>query len=220
VLRAANGYTKRANSVQSLNANDDEDAPARLERAAAWFKARSLPPIFRVTPLTGKKALAALKEAKWEEQDESVVLAMELERSPPMDARAVVLDIGDPAFLAAQTALQKYDEGTAMKLSAVLWALTVPAKGIVLSHYDRPAASALVAVADGIAVAGNVVTGEADRGLGYGTATMQSALAWAFGQGARAAALNMHTGNTAASRLYGGLGYREVYGYHYRQPAT
>lgn len=220
VLRAANGYTKRANCVRSMSAADDENAPERIETAAAWFRARTLPPTFRVTPLTGPKTLKALAAANWARFDDSLVLAMELPRPFAADPRAEIMELGDPAFIAAQKALQGYDEATAAKLAALLWSMTVPARGIVLSHYGRPVASALVGVADGIAIAGNVITGEADRGLGYGTATMKTALAWAFGAGARAAALNMMADNAEAARLYGGLGYREAYGYHYRRPGT
>jgi predicted GNAT family acetyltransferase len=93
----------------------------------------------------------------------------------------------------------------------------VPAAGIVLTIYDRPVSSALVAVADGIAIAGNVITAQADRGSGFGKATMNAGLAWAFGQGARVAALNMQADNAAASRLYQSLGYRHLYDYEYRK---
>jgi GNAT superfamily N-acetyltransferase len=217
VLRAANGYTKRANSVQVMNPVDDEDAPARLKSATAWYAERQLPAIFRVTPLTGKKTLAALREGKWEEHDESVVLAMELNRAPRADERAEILAISDPAFLSAQTLIQQYDQTTAAKLGAVLWTMNVPAAGIVFSIYGRPVASALMAIADGIVVTGNVVTAEAERRSGFARAMMETGLAWAFGQGARVAALNMVADNRAASALYQSLGYRHVYDYSYRK---
>src|SRR5687768_11623478 len=77
VLRAAGGYTKRANSVQSLDVGDDADATARLERAARWYSDRRLPPIFRVTPLAGPAILAALGK-HWVALDHSLVLAMDM----------------------------------------------------------------------------------------------------------------------------------------------
>jgi GNAT superfamily N-acetyltransferase len=217
VLRAANGYTKRANSVQSTNPADDENAAARLKYAADWFKSRKLPAVFRATPLTGKKTLAALNEAKWDEFDESMVLAMELPRAPAADPRAEAMDIADPRFLAAQKSLQGYDDETAGKLAAILWTLTVPAAGIVLSASGQPVASALISVADGIVFAGNVITDAAQRRNGYGRAMMATGLSWAFGQGARVAALNMLATNAAASALYQSLGYRYVYDYSYRK---
>lgn len=213
VLRAANGYTKRANSVQSMNPADDENAAARLKYAADWLTARKLPAVFRVTPLTGRKTLQALDAAKWSTFDESMLLATELPRAPPPDSRTALLDIADPAFLAAQKALNGYDDETAGKLAAVLWTLAVPAAGVVLSVGNRPVASALMAVADGIVVTGNVITDPAERRNGYARAMMQSGLAWAHSQGARVAALNMLAANAAASALYQGLGYRYVYDY-------
>jgi RimJ/RimL family protein N-acetyltransferase len=220
VLRAANGYTKRANSVQAMNPADDENAAARLKYATEWFKARGLPAVFRGTPLTGRKTRAALREAKWEEFDDSVVLVAELPRPPQLDPRAEFYDVRDPAFHGVQKALQEYDDATTQKLGSVLWMLGVPAAGVVLRVYERPVASALVAVADGIAIAGNVITAKAERGNGFARSMMQSGLAWAFEQGARTAALNMAADNAAASRLYQGLGYRHAYDYsYYKAPA-
>ncbi len=216
VLRAAGGYTKRANSVQAMNPADDENAAARLKYAADWFKARGLPAVFRATPLAGKKTLAALREAKWEEFDESVVLACELPRMKG-DPRAELYDVRDPAFLDVQKVLHEYDEATAQKLVAVLWMIGVPAAGIVLRVYDRPVASALMAVADGIVITGNVITAKAERRSGFARAMMQSGLAWAYDQGARAAALNMMADNTPASGLYQSLGFRHAYDYSYHK---
>jgi GNAT superfamily N-acetyltransferase len=91
----------------------------------------------------------------------------------------------------------------------------VPAAGIVLRVYDRPVASALMAVADGIVITGNVITAKAERRSGFARAMMQSGLAWAYDQGARAAALNMMADNSAASGLYQSLGFRHAYDYSY-----
>src|SRR5689334_20300398 len=59
VRRAANGYTQRANSVQPFDPADEDDAPARIAAAKAWFEARGIRPTFRSTPLTGRKVVAA-----------------------------------------------------------------------------------------------------------------------------------------------------------------
>jgi len=77
-----------------------------------------------------------------------------------------------------------------------------------------------MAVADGIVITGNVVTDPARRRQGLAAAMMLSGLAWAKGQGARFAALNVQADNDAAKALYAGLGYTHQYDYHYRIPGA
>lgn len=219
IRRAANGYTKRANSVQCLDPGDDTDAEDRLAAAARWFEARGLRPVFRQTPLTAPGVLAALDALGWNPHDRSHLLAMEL-GPQKADPRALVVPVDDPQFLAAQQRLQGYDETTVAKLRAVCGAMTVPARGIVLHNADGEAvASGLMAVADGIAVTGNVITSRTERRRGHAAAMMRTGLAWARAEGARVAALNVLAGNDPAIALYEGLGYRRQYDYVYRLAA-
>jgi GNAT superfamily N-acetyltransferase len=217
VRRAANGYTKRANSVQCLDPTDGENAAARLAAARQWFEARGIAPVFRVTPLTASAAVDALRTAGWVAFDRSHTMAMDLAGlDAAFDSRAELVAPADARFLSAQRLLQEYDDATVGKLSAVIAAIAVPAAGVVIRAEDgRPVAAALMDVADGVAVAGNVVTASAERGKGYGRALMRSALAWAKQAGASFAALNVAADNPPALALYGSLGYAVIYDYHY-----
>jgi GNAT superfamily N-acetyltransferase len=217
VRRAANGYTKRANSVQSLDPADDGDAEARLAASVRWFGERHLPPVFRVTPLAGPRLVAALDAGGWPTLDHSRLMAMDLGPTAP-DRRGEVLAAGDPAFLEAQRRLQGYDATAAAGLAAVLGVLTVPAAGIVLHAADGTAvAAALMSLADGIVLTGNVVTAAGERRKGHAAAMMRTGLAWAYAQGARVAALNVLADNAPAIALYERLGYAAQYDYGYRR---
>ena len=218
VRRAANGYTKRANSVQPLDPADVADAPARIAAARTWFERRGLRSAFRITPLAGGAVVDALDAAGWVAIDHSQLWAMDLGSTAP-DPRGELLAPDDRRFLDAQQRLQDYSDVQRHGLAALLAALDVPAAGIVLAGADgAPAASGLVAIADGIAVAGNVVTDRAQRRQGLAAAMMRSGLDWAYRQGARIAALNVMAGNDAALALYRGLGFRPQYDYCYRVP--
>lgn len=220
VLRAANGYTKRANSVQSLDPDDDRDAEPRILAAAAWFRARGLMPVFRVTPLAGPGILSALDDLRWGKTDDSHFFAMEL---GPQEAhsRASILPIDDPLFLAVQQKIGRSDDGTMAKLRAVIGALTVPCCGIVQRNAQGdPVSSALMAIADGIVVTGNVKTEPSERRKGHAAAMLRSGLAWAHGKGATVAALNVQADNRPAIALYRSLGYGYQYDYSYRLPGT
>lgn len=217
VLRAAGGYSKRANSVQSLDPSDETDIAPRLEQAARWFRDRRLPPIFRVTPLAGAAVVSALQS--WVALDYSLVLAMDMgPLSFPADENTALVPLTDPTFLDSQQQLQGYDDETVGRLRRILERVKAPARGLI--HYGEdatPSASAFVVVANGMVYAGNVITAASKRRRGYGRRMLQSGLAWARQAGARRAALNVAAANEPAIRLYEGLGYVRHYQYHYRR---
>lgn len=220
VRRASGGYTKRANSVQCLDPVDDGDVEARIAAAVAWFAARNLPPVFRMTPLAGPSLAAALDRLGWQNIDASYQFAMPL-GPVEADARGRIFAVRDPAWLALQQKLSGYDDMRRAKLEALLAALQVEACGVAL--FDAagvPVASALMAIADGIVVTGNVVTAADQRRKGYGAAMMATGHAWAHAAGARVAALNVQADNIGAQALYRGLGYSRQYDYHYRLPGN
>ena len=75
-MRATHGFTKRANSA---NAIAPESAFTLTHEAAqAFYSARSLPPIFRLTPLAPTEADAALAAAGYVKDDPSRVLTAAL----------------------------------------------------------------------------------------------------------------------------------------------
>jgi GNAT superfamily N-acetyltransferase len=217
VRRAAGGYTKRANSIQCLNPDDNEDADLRVISASSWMVIRGLKPVFRITPLSSPALNETLDDAGWQTIDKSHLFAMPLGENEP-DAGTKLLDVLDPAFLSAQQQLQGYGAATVTQLRNLLAALSVPARGIVVYRNDAPVASGLMAIADGIVITGNVITDSVHRRQGLAQAMMCTGHAWAFGAGATVAALNVAAENAAAQALYARLGYSYQYDYTYRIP--
>jgi N-acetylglutamate synthase len=218
VLRAAGGYTKRANSVQCLDPADDGDAMERIQRAARWFRDRRLPPVFRVTPLAGAAVVAAL-EKEWTPFDHSLVLAMDM---GPMrfaaDENTALLPVTSSDWLRAQQQLQGYDSDTLGRLQRIVERIKAPARGLV--HYGEdvnPSASALMVVVNGVVFTNNVVTAAHQRRRGYARKLLTSGLAWARQAGGRRAGIQVLAGNAPAIALYEGLGYVRHYEYHYRR---
>jgi ribosomal protein S18 acetylase RimI-like enzyme len=218
VSRASGGHTQRANSTQCFDPSDDDDVGRRVEASRRWFEARGIRPTFRVNLLSGPNLLAELDSKGWISVDHSMLIAMPLDELAS-DDHGEVLAVDDPVFLKAQTDLKHWDDVTLRKFQAIAAMFDVPAGGIVLRSDDsRVVSSALMAVADGIVITGNVVTDAAERGRGYGSRMMRTGLAWAYAQGARTAALNVAADNGAGQALYKSLGYRRQYDYVYRTP--
>lgn len=219
VRRAANGYTKRANSLQCFDPADGDDAGRRLDDALDWFAAQAIPPVVRTTPLESPQLSATLDARNWRSIGHSHLYAMHLDAVDP-DPEGHILSLQHPAFLAAQQALKAEDAATMDRLRALLAAMSVPACGIVVYRDAVPVASGLMAIADNIVVAGNVITDPARRRQGLGAAMMRTGLAWARENGATIAALNVEADNPAGKALYRSLGYAHQYDYHYRIPGA
>jgi GNAT superfamily N-acetyltransferase len=215
VLRAAGGYTRRANSIQSLDPADENEVARRLGRAARWYRDRGLPPVFRVTPLTGPATLALLDDG-WMAEGHSHIVAMELADTAPADPDVQLLPAAAPEWIAVQQKLQGYDDGKRERLRHIVERIRGPARGLVLSIDGEPKASALMAVANGVVITGNVVTSLSARRKGFGRRMMEAGLAWARSAGARRAAHAVEASNAPALALYQGLGYQRLYDYHYR----
>ena len=219
VRRAAGGYTKRANSLQCFDVSDGDNVEARLDAAQAWFAARELPVVVRMTPLASGALNAALDARGWATVDHSHLYAMPLGEHAP-DPEGRLFELLDPEFLAAQQELRGYSDENVARLRALLAVMAVPATGVVVYRDGQAVATGLMAIGEGIVVTGNVITDTTRRRQGLAAAMMRTGLAWAKEAGATVAALNVQADNPAAKALYGSLGYTYQYDYTYRIPSA
>ena len=221
IWRFAHGYSKRSNSFQSLDPEDDDEAEHRIAYLAALSIRHGIEPVFRVTPLAGPRVLDALDSAGWSAFDESRVLAMDLasfDFQPVGDVR--FFNPTDPRWFRAQSTLSQAKGKTVETLKILLGLIAPEARGVVAYAPDgTPAAAALAVNAGGIGIFLNVVTDRTRRRQGYGAMVMRAALNWTRENGARAAAIQVTSENEPAIRLYEALGFAEQYRYHYRRPA-
>jgi ribosomal protein S18 acetylase RimI-like enzyme len=220
--RYAKGYTKRANSIHCLDPSDGGDPEARLAHLAALSERYGIAPTFRVTPLTAPEIVAVLDEQLWGEYEQSLVLAMQMpEADFEVTGLVKYLEPSDPEWYRAQAQMAGYDTETIATMREILEQISVPARGVLVSHKAGvPVAAALYVVAGEIAVYLNVVTYQGARGMGFGTTAMRAAVNGARAAGAQYSALQVLADNVPARRLYGSLGFLEAYGYSYRRPAT
>lgn len=220
VARYTRGFSGRANSIWCLDPADDDNAAQRIARLAATYAEHDLPPLFRVTPLTGRNTLVALEAGAWEKTETSLVLSTPIGETAGFDAAARLFDATDPAFFAAQAGLQGFAGATLETFTAIVAAIRSPACGIVLFADDgAPAASLLCVQTDGIVMFYDVVTAASRRGEGFGRRMMASGLSWGAENGAAHAALQVQGTNSPAIGLYLAMGFTFRYPYHYRRPA-
>jgi N-acetylglutamate synthase len=216
--RFARGYTKRANSIQSHDPEDDGRAGERLERLSALSAAHGIAPLFRVTPLAAPGVVDELTARAWESFEASRVLTMPLEGGLVLPEGARIAAPADERWLAEQARLSGYAPDTAAALGEMLGLIAVPSAGILLEDAGGQAVAAALAVQTGrIGVFLNVVVDPARRGEGLGRQVMLAALAWTQAAGATHAAIQVLVDNAPALGLYRSLGFVDAYGYDYRR---
>ena len=209
---------KRLNSVNPLDPSDVDHLPERIARAARRFDAYGRPLTFRLSPLAGSALSAHLDAEGWSRFDESLVMRLDLARAPVDGAldQIPLKDIG--RFIGASMKVHESDPSLRPGLSEIIGAIQPEAGLFALERGEEPLAT-LICVHDGdLAGLFDIATAREARNRGHGRNLVLSALKWARLRGARQAWLQVEADNHAALGLYGDLGFKEAYRYHYRRP--
>ncbi|MFV0133811.1 GNAT family N-acetyltransferase [Streptomyces sp. HMX87] len=230
-LRAASGFTRRANSVLPLG---DPGLPLdeALTVVRRWYGRRGLPAY--VQAATGAEGTQEVLCAELERRGWTREVTAELwvgALAPVADraegAGVVLSRTADEAWLArygrkgaGEAALEVLGCGAPRAGEPEraggpsVWFAAVPGEGGTPSAIGR-------CVVDGRwASFAAVEVDPAERRRGLATAVMAALARRALDEGASAACLQVETDNTAARALYAGLGFAAHHAYHhYREPA-
>lgn len=219
LVRLTAGHpAKRLNSVNPLDPADIRNIEDRIARAARRFEAYGRPLTFRMSPLSGPAIAAHLDRERWSIFSESLVMRLSLDEGlvdGAMD-QIPLKDIG--RFVSASMAVHGFDPSLRAGLSEIIGAVQPEAGLFILEQDEQPVTTAICVHDNDLAGLFEIATSEAQRGRGFGHRLILSSLKWARLRGARQAWLQVEAENHEAIRLYGKMGFKEVYRYHYRRP--
>jgi N-acetylglutamate synthase len=222
LIRLANGYTRRTNSVNLLSSGT-LPLDHKIRYCETVYAAQGQPTIFCI-PTHADPALSQALDRRGygPPEDKSCVLFADLAEASLEVSGDVVLKEGRPgeAWLNTLARLHEQSEAAQSTHAKILESLSVPAVfAAVRSDDGRLGALAFGAVHDGLVCVNSVVTDPAIRRQGLGRKVVSAVLTWAKErQGAAGACLAVVADNTPAMALYESLGFgREVYRYHYRR---
>jgi len=216
LLRFANGYTKRANSVNPLCASS-LDVHTKITVCEQVYAEKELPPVFRLTPFALPSHLdRVLEQRHYRDIDHSLILCRDLQQMDiPAPSRALCAASLDD-WMESFSKLSRSDAARQQTHKQMLEA--IPARRLLVSLVEDG-----VVVACGMGVLEDryfglfdIVTDPQRRNRGYGTQLVSGMLAWARANGAAVAYLQVTTHNLAARHLYAKLGFEELYRYWYR----
>lgn len=216
VIRIAGGDTRRTNSVNPLRAAA-HDPRQVLEAAQAVFRAQGQPTLFRIPDMV--QGDAVLEELGFSYEGGTTTLFADLSAAEPSWDEAVELtNRPTNEWLKAKAKMSAQSEQEQWVYEAMLGSIVAP-KAFAASRVDGEIGSVAYGVVhEGLLIVESVVTDSALRQRGLARRTVGKLLAWACGQAAQGAALQVVSDNTPAIGLYRTLGFgRELYRYHYRR---
>lgn len=218
VLRFAEGYTRRSNSVNPLYTSFS-DLDEHIRRCEQWYRARKQDVVFRLTPLALPKELDKILTLQgYKEDSTSSVQTTDLshvgmlEQSPNISLTYELHDDWLKLFCQMREINTRY-VGIMRKIINGI----VPATAFAVLHVDqKPAAVGLAVLDRGYVGLYDITTHPEMRNRGLAQQLIMQLLSWAKTNGATHSYLMVIANNAPALRLYEKLGYTEVYQYWYR----
>lgn len=228
LLRAADGWTRRANSVLPLG-EPPEPVPVAIAHVEGWYAARSLPVRFQV-PLTGRDELDAelarrgyVSEAPVHVQVASLDTVLSHTTSQDDLPPVALATTPDADWLAAyhraeRSGASKHYRGGQRPPPIAVTVMTAARQPIfaTLRIDDDVVAIARAVVDEGWLGVTAVEVAESFRRRGIAVHVLRSLVDWGTSVGAHSTYLQVETTNTAARGLYERLGYTTHHDYHYR----
>ena len=224
LLRLCPGQARRARCIHAL-ATGRLPLAAKLQAAAALYRAAQLPLVLRVTPFTEPPGLdAQLAEAGWVRAgDTCVMVCLALPSPGPCNAPPGLawrrLQADD--FAAVVGGLRGSAPGEIQAHAQRLRHSPVPYQGYAFCASDGSVQACGQVACDGqLAGIYDVFTRPSARGRGLAGLLCERLLSLAATEGATVGNLQVEAENTAACQVYRRLGFVQGYAYHYRQPPS
>jgi ribosomal protein S18 acetylase RimI-like enzyme len=219
VLRFANGFTKRSNSVNPLYFSTFY-VHEKIQYCERIYENKGLKAVFKMTPSVYPEDLDEILEFKGYLFDsETSVQVLKLENFNISPQREAILQTHlSQEWLNHFCYLTNIPEGHKSTLKKILYNIAPKACFASLRDFgENDVISCGLGVhKDKYLGVYNVVTNENFRNRGYGRQLVLNLLNWAKDKGVETVYLHVMVNNKPALKLYANLGFKEVYRYWYR----
>ncbi|WP_189523290.1 GNAT family N-acetyltransferase [Nostoc sp. PA-18-2419] len=215
VMRFADGYTKRANSVTVL-----DEIGLNIEEKIAYceseYQARKQNPIFRLLSFTNPEILDKKLAARgYQLIEPSLVMSMRLsERSLNILPAIYQENLND--WLVAYYNLKASGQQPSTIHRMILTAMKSETLFVLCKQNDEIVACGIGILESGYLGIFDLVTNPMQRRRGYATAIIRGLLEWGINKGANFSYIQVVQANIPARNLYEKLGYKPIYKYWYR----
>jgi len=222
VLRFADGYTKRANSINPLYASE-MDLDEKIKVCESFYHERGLPTVFKMTKACTPENLDAHLDALGYHIDSPTsvqvysVQLLDLSAGKHGNSANITLTSEDSeAWHESFARMNNVSPERRTTHENILRAIQPDKCYASLSMDGQMIGCGLGVLQSGYLGIFDIVIDPEQWGHGYGTGLMQALLAWGQEKGAHSIYLQVMLNNTPALRLYEKLGFQEKYQYWYR----
>jgi len=217
VLRFAEGYTRRANSVNPLYLSTQPLAE-KIARCEAVYRSQGLNTVFKLTSAVFPGDLdSVLAQSGYKEDGRTSIQIANLETLNFSNMLPVTIaeKLSD-SWLSAYCRLNGVEPHRIALMKEMLGHI-LPETAYSSIEQDGEIVATGLGVADrGYIGLFDIVVDERLRNQGLGHRIVTNLLTWGRSCGAQNAYLQVVSTNTAAQRLYAKIGFREIYQYWYR----
>jgi GNAT superfamily N-acetyltransferase len=216
VLRFANGYTNRANSVSPLYPSTIDPYEKIAECESRYF-AGGLPSVFKLTDYSDPDIDKILDDRGYSIVTPTYVMDMNLQNREFSPGDCVTANYADDDWLNAYFSFSNYTDNVKIETAKqILKNVKSPMICGRIVKDDASVACGSAVIERGYMALLNIVVDESQRGKGYGRKICESLLSASKQFGAHTAYLQVVQDNVKAVNLYKKLGYKAVYSYWYR----
>ncbi len=219
VLRFADGYTRRANSVSPIYESTiplDE----KIDFCEREYELYNLPTRFKITTMSTPEGIdARLEKRGYVKENETALRVLDLGQYVPYEAQSVIVEAQFSnewleGFFCCSNIIDETTQLTAKRiLDNILGAVICVSKrveGKVVGCGYGAVERDYIGIFD-------IVVDKGFRGNGYAKDILNGILGTALKKNIKTAYLQVAVGNTPAEKLYDGIGFKEAYKYWYRK---
>ncbi len=218
-LRFANGYPRRAHSVQLLYPSL-LPLGEKIDFVQAWYAARGQRTVYKLTLAAPEGLEAALLARGYVQDAPTSVRTLDLAGfvpRPQSSAEVVMEPRLSDAWAQDYARLNEENPTRAASTRQLLERVGIDSAFVRLRLGGETVALGRGALDQGWVGFYEIATDARFRQQGWGRQLMLTILRWGIERGARNAYLQVMLNNEPALRLYGGLGFHEQYRYWYLQ---
>ena len=217
IIRFANGYTKRANSVNPLYPSS-KDVDEKIQFCENLYREKKLPVVFKMTPAVYPSNLDdTLSKSGYQKDSPTSVQTLDLEAiSLQTPSETEIQDNLSDEWLGNFCTMSAISDLHRETLREILTSIVPHHCFASLNSDGRVIACGLGVLQSGCIGLFDIVTDKDFRSRGYGHKVVKSILAWGKQNKAKKAYLQVMLDNAPARHLYSKIGFMERYQYWYR----
>ncbi|PYE47672.1 acetyltransferase (GNAT) family protein [Paenibacillus barcinonensis] len=217
VLRFANGYSKRANSVQPIYTST-LDVHEKIITCENFYNSNQLSTIFKITPFVQPENIDELLQHRGYTVVDPTIVQLRhldnLETPEPVDIH-IAEQLTDE-WLHHLCRLSSVNEESRKTMTQMLQNVRAHTCFITLSVDSQVAACGFGVLERGVIGLHDIITAASYRNRGLAEQMILHLLHWGKQRGAQSSYLQVVADNAPARRLYKKLGYTDAYTYWYR----